>query len=90
MCYTEKMSSYYSDSHPEIEGLQIELLRRVPPWKKLEMMAQLNASARQLALQGLRQRFPQAGETELNRRLAGLLLGEELASKVYGRLKDAA
>lgn len=90
MCYTEKMSSYYSDTHPEIEGLQIQLLRQVPPWKKLEMMTQLNASARQLAWQGLRQRFPQAGESELRRRLAGLLLGEDLAAKVYGVVDDAA
>jgi hypothetical protein len=90
MCYTEKMSYYYSDTHPEIEGLQIQLLRQVPPWRKLEMMAQLNTSARQLARQGLRQRFPQAGESEMNRRLAGLLLGEELASKIYGTLEDAS
>jgi len=84
------MSSYYSDTHPEIEELQIQLLRQVPPWRKLEMMTQLNASARQLARQGLRQRFPQAGESELRRRLAGLVLGEDLASKVYGVLEDAA
>ncbi len=90
MCYTEKMSSYYSDTQPESEALQIQLLRQAPPWRKLEMMAQLNASARQLADQGLRQRFPLAGESELRRRLAGLVLGEELASKVYGVLQDAA
>ncbi len=37
-----------------------------------------------LALAGLRNRHPQAGEAEIRRRLMDLLLGEELAAKVYG------
>lgn len=90
MCYTENMSAFYSDTNPEIEKMQIQLLRQTPSWRKLEMMTQLNASARQLAWQGLRQRFPQADESELRRRLAGLVLGEDLAYKVYGILEDAA
>ncbi len=53
------------------------------------MLAQLNQSARLLALAGLRSQYPQAGEAELQRRLAGLLLGEEIAAKVYGKLPDA-
>ena len=84
------MSALYSDTDPKMEALQIWLLRAAPAWRKLEMLAQLNSSARLLALSGLRQRHPQAGEGELRRRLAGLLLGEELARKVYGELKDAS
>jgi len=34
-------------------------------------------------------RYPQASEGELRRRLAGLLLGEELACKIYGELSHA-
>ncbi len=55
----------------------------------MEMLAQLNASARTLALTGLRSRYPQASETELRRRLASLLLGEDLARKVYGEISHA-
>jgi len=84
------MSKYYSDTQPEIEALQVSLLREAPVWRKLEMLAQLNAAAQMLALSGLRQRHPVAGEEELQRRLASLLLGEELAKKVYGDLVDAA
>jgi hypothetical protein len=84
------MSALHSDTDPKMEALQVRLLRKVPPWRKLEMLGQLNSSARLLALSGLRQRYPQAGEGELRRRLAGLLLGEELARKVYGELKDAS
>ena len=78
------------DTDPKMEALQVRLLREAPAWRKLEMMAQLNASARLLALSGLRQRFPGAGESELRRRLASPLLGEELARKIYGEFKDAS
>ena len=84
------MSVMFSDTHSKMEALQIRLLRDAPAWRKLEMLTQLNESARLLALAGLRQRYPWAGEQELRRRLAGLLLGEDLASKVYGELKNAS
>ena len=78
------MSGYYSDTHPEMEALQIKLLREAPPWRKMEMLVSLNASAQELALAGLRRRYPEASPSELRRRLADLLLGEDLARKVYG------
>lgn len=84
------MPPLYSDTHPKMEALHIRLLRESPPWRKMEMLAGLNASAKTLALSGLRQRYPQASNPELRRRLADLLLGPELACKVYGELEDAA
>ena len=78
------MSGYYSDTNPKMEALQIELLRQAPSWRKMEMLNSLNAAARELALAGLRRQYPQAEREELRRRLADLLLGEELARKVYG------
>ena len=83
------MSALFSDTHPKMEALQIELWRAVRPTRKMQMLAQLNQAARLLALADLRSRYPQAGEAELRRRLAGLLLGEEIACKVYGGLPDA-
>jgi hypothetical protein len=53
-------------------------------------MMSLNRWVRALALNGLRQRHPEAGEAELRRRLAGLLYGEELAEKAYGPLPPGA
>ena len=75
------MSAIYSDTHPQVEELQIRLLREVPVWRKLEMFAELNAAARLLALSGLRKRHPDADQDELRFRLAVLLYGEELAEK---------
>ena len=83
------MSPLYSDTHPKVEALQIELWRQASPTRKIHTLAQLNASVRILALAGLRARYPSAAETELRRRLADLLLGEELARKVYGEMKRA-
>ncbi len=83
------MSALSSDTHPKMEALQIRLWRQASPTRKMHMLAQLNASARMLALAGLRSQYPQASEAELRRRLASLILGEELTSKVYGEILHA-
>jgi hypothetical protein len=83
------MSTLSSDTHPKMEALQIQLWRQASPTRKMHMLAQLNASAQMLALAGLQSRYPKASKAELRRRLADLLLGEELARKVYGEISDA-
>jgi len=83
------MSALFPDTHPKMEALQFELWRTASPTRKMQMLAQLNQSARLLTLTGLRSQYPQASEAELRRRLAGLLLGEEIACKVYGELRYA-
>jgi len=80
------MSTLFPDTRPEAERVQIELLRQAPPWRKLHMVGQMNQTVRTLALSGLRQRYPQATLEELRRRLADLLLGPELAARLYGPL----
>jgi len=78
------MNALFSDTHPKMEALQIELWQQATPTRKMHMLAQLNASARLLALAGLRAQYPNESESEIQRRLANLILGEELAQKVYG------
>ena len=73
-----------SDTDPKIERLQVELMRASPAWRKLELVAQMNKTVRLLMLTGLRQRHPYALPEEINRRLADLLLGPDLAARVYG------
>ena len=72
------------DTTPEAEAVLFKLWRETPGWRKLEMMEGLNRAARQLALIGLRQRFPDRSPEELQRHLATMVLGEELATRVYG------
>jgi len=87
--YTIPMGVLSSDTHPKMEALQIQLWRQASPTRKMHMLAQLNASTRMVALAGLHSRYPTANEAELRRRLADLLLGKELARKVYGELQHA-
>ena len=54
-----------------------------------EAEAILIQSARTLMMAGLRERYPQAGDPELRRRLADLVLGPTLAKEVYGPLEKA-
>ncbi len=82
--FHEKMSALFPDTDPRMEALQIQLWRQASPTRKMNMLAQLNASARLLAMSGLRSRFPEAREAELRFQLATLLFGEEIARKVYG------
>ena len=78
------MTTLFSDTQPEAEQVLIQLLRAAPVARKLEMLGQMNAAARQLALQGLQARHPEATEAQLRRYLADLLLGPELAARAYG------
>ncbi len=78
------MTALFADTEPQAEQVLIDLLRRAPVARKLEMLGQMNAAARQLALQGLRARHPEATEAQLQRYLADLLLEPELAARAYG------
>ena len=74
------------DTSPEAEVVLFKLWRETPAWRKLEMMEGLNRTARQLAVMGLRKRFPDASLEELKWRLATIVLGEEIAFQVYGSM----
>jgi hypothetical protein len=73
-----------TDTHPEAERILTNLLSQAPAWRKMQMLESLNRTASQLALEGLRDKYPLAAESELHRYLADLLLGPDLAQKVYG------
>ena len=73
-----------SDTHPTAESVQIEILRSMSAAERFRALNDLIVTGRILSMACLRDRFPQAGPEELRRRLATLLLGSELATKVYG------
>ena len=77
------MTALYSDTHPKMEALQIELIQRMPAWKKISIVDDLNAAVKMLAISGIKQRHPDAAPEQIRRMLAELMLGAELARKVY-------
>ncbi len=75
-----------NDSDAAAEEVMLDIYRRMPVWRKLELVDDAIRTSRQLALIGLRSRHPEDSEARLRRRLLGLVLGEETALEVYGPL----
>ena len=72
------------DTAPDAERLLIELARATPVWRKFEQVAETTATCREFAMIGLRKRYPQATEEDLQRRMAALVLDRETVIRVYG------
>jgi len=83
------MTALYSDTHPKMEALQIQFIRHMPAWKKISIVNDLNATVKTLATSGIKQRHPEATPEQIQRMLAELMLGVELAHKVYGESRHA-
>ena len=81
------MSTLDSDTHSKMEALQIQIIRRMPSWKKISIVDGLNETVKTLAISGIKQRHPNATPVQVRRMLADLTLGAELAGKVYGHAK---
>ncbi len=82
------MVTLSTDTPPEIEQMQIERLRQLSPRQKLALVGEMYRGVRDLALAGLRQRHPHDTPAQRQRRLASLLLGSELAARVYGPMPE--
>ena len=54
----------------------------------MALMAEMSQTVRTLALAGLRQRYPDDTSARRQRRLADLILGPELATRVYDPLSE--
>ncbi|MBM3123356.1 MAG: hypothetical protein FJZ97_14400 [Chloroflexi bacterium] len=81
------MAAPDSDTSRKVEELQIGLIRRMPTWKKLALLDDLNETVKAFAISGIKQRHPEATPERVRRLLADLMLGPELAGKVYDRAR---
>lgn len=75
------------DTPRDIEQRQIEAWRRMTPSEKLSLVIRLSDTVRQLALAGVRQRYPDASPREQFLRLAMVTLGDDLARKAYPEIE---
>jgi hypothetical protein len=72
------------DTSSDAERVLIDLARATPVWRKFEQVAETSETCRAFAMAGLRDRYPEASEEELRRRLAALVLEREVVIRVYG------
>jgi hypothetical protein len=77
-----------SDTDPEAERVQIELLRAAGPERRLALAFSLSATVLDLSRQGLRARHPADSEEETGLRLVALCHGIELAEAVRQHLRE--
>lgn len=75
-----------NDTSDEALAVQIRVLRAMSPARKIALVEDANRIARRLALAGIALRFPAASQEERYRRLMDIVLGPELAQRIYGPL----
>jgi hypothetical protein len=74
----------FLDTDEDAEQVLIEMARRVPVSKKLDMVWSISDSVRDLARIGIRRRYPNATDEEMHCRLAALVFDRETVMTVYG------
>lgn len=72
-----------ADTAPEVQGIQVELWRKMTSLEKAQSVKQASRSVRVLSLAGILRRHPAASERECLLRYARLTLGRRLATMAY-------
>ena len=72
------------DTSPAADRMQFERLRAMSPEERGAILTALTLTVQELALAGLRQRYPAASEEELWLRLAVRRLGADVVQRVTG------
>lgn len=67
----------FPDTHPEVERLQIELLRRAPIFRHLQIVNSLIKATRHLSWLGICELYPNENKCILIKRFICLLYGDE-------------
>ena len=75
------MNTLSSDTHPEIERLHIELIRKTPISRRLQMVASLVKTTRQLSWQGICERYPHDTEEARIERFLTLLYKDNILAR---------
>ena len=76
------MSFLARDTDRSAQDAQIEILRAMPAWRKLELLADSCESNRALIESGVKSRHPDASDAEIRRMVVALTLDEETAARI--------
>jgi hypothetical protein len=77
-----RRSASVSDTSPDAEDVLLQLLREAPPWRKLEVVSDLNRTLREIVCNELAERNPGKSDEELRYLLAERLYGAEVAHAI--------
>ncbi|GAC1625560.1 MAG: hypothetical protein NVS4B11_21560 [Ktedonobacteraceae bacterium] len=80
------MRTQSADTHPDIERVQIELLRKTPLAKRFAMIESWSQFIIEAARQGIHQDDPSLSEQEIALVLVARQYGQVLADKVRAKL----
>jgi hypothetical protein len=72
-----------ADTTVEIEDRQIAAWRRMSPAERLQMVSVMTRAVNELALAGIRHRYPHASERECFLRLAAIRIGVATTRRIY-------
>jgi hypothetical protein len=78
------------DTSPAAAARYYELLRAMPPERRLEAAMRLSRGVRKLAIAGIREMHPEVSDEELRVRLTVRLYGREAAKRLFGTVPDDA
>ena len=78
------------DTTLEGQARYADLLRAASPEARLAQALSLSQAVRDLAIAGIRNRFPSATAEEIRARLAVRLYGREIACRVYSNVPNDA
>jgi hypothetical protein len=76
-----------TDTHPEAEKVQLELIRQASVARRISLMRSLTAFLVELSRQGIAQANPGMSEQEINLRWAEINYGEQLAGEIREYMK---
>jgi hypothetical protein len=72
-----------ADTTPEAAAVQLEIHRRMPPWRRLRNALEMGDLARSLSAAGVRSRHPEYTEEQVRLAVIRLSVGEELFHLAY-------
>lgn len=78
-----------SDVSEAVDRALFARLRLLTPVQRLQMAVRATQALHRLSVAGLRLRFPNATEDDLQRRAAALRAGPELMRRVFGAAAEA-
>ncbi len=76
------------DTAPQAHAVQVRLLRKAGPDRRLELAIQMTEFVREMSRQGIRRRHPEWPELEVKLKLGELCYGRELMDKVRAYLAE--